>query len=300
MNIPLHLIYPMPEFAESFRHRHDQGAIRLRTARFAFVGLARNCAARLAQNLGRLEQLVDGAAEWCLHIETNDNTDATDQVLLDFCRQHPQATFTSQKLGRQQFSAEFAGPRTIALAEYRDACQRWVRDNASDFDYVVAIDWDQWGGWSHQGFLNGLGWLVELQGAYGMASVSLLETPQLALDQDHKPKIIAGWVHYDAWSLRLNSYWDDYTHGVGGWKHQWLPPVGSDPVLVRSAFGGLVIYRTAAYLAGTYDGTTDCEHVPFHQSIAKVTGQHLFLNPSQRTIMQWMQEPPDGRGNSHD
>jgi len=58
---------------------------------------------------------------------------------------------------------------------------------------------------------------------------------------------------------------------------------------VCSAFGGLTIYHTAAYLAGTYDGVHDCEHVPFHDSIAKATGQHLSLNPSQRCVMQWME-----------
>jgi len=290
VNIPVHLIYPLDVFSQSFVERCEDGQRRLSTASIAFVGLARNCAVRLAENLGRLERLVETCQAWRLHIETNDNTDATDQVLIDFCAAHPQATFTSQTLGRQQFTAEFAGPRTIALAEYRDACQRWVRDNAADCDYVVAIDWDAWGGWSHAGVLNGLGWLVQLQGAYGMASVSLLEYPQLSVDEKKTPTLVKGWSHYDAWALRLNSTWDDYTAGFGGWKHQWLPPVGSPPVKVCSAFGGLTIYRTDPYLKGTYDGTTDCEHVAFHDSIERATGQHLYLNPSQRCVMSWMSD----------
>jgi hypothetical protein len=290
MNTPLHLIFPLDVFSQSFAERCEEGQQRLSTASIAFVGLARNCAVRLAENLNRLERLVETCPAWKLHIETNDNIDDTDQVLIHFCAAYPQATFTSQTLGRQQFSAEFAGPRTIALAEYRDACQRWVRDNAADCDYVVAIDWDAWGGWSHAGVLNGLGWLVQLQGAYGMASVSLLEHPQLTTDDQNKPTLSKGWSHYDAWALRLNSTWDDYTAGMGGWKHQWLPPVGSPPVKVCSAFGGLTIYRTEAYLKGTYDGTTDCEHVAFHDSIERATGQHLYLNPSQRCVMSWMSD----------
>ena len=51
----------------------------------------------------------------------------------------------------------------------------------------------------------------------------------------------------------------------------------------------MCINRTDAYLRGTYDGTTDCELVPFHQSIARATGQHLYLNPSQRMLMSWME-----------
>jgi len=297
MNIPDYLIYPLEHFAPSFQQRCDEGAERLAHANVAFVGLARNCAVRLAENLGRLQLLAPLCKSWRLHIETNDNTDATEQVLIDYCALYPQATFTSQALGRQQFSTEFAGRRTIALAEYRDACQRWVRDNAADCDYVVAIDWDQWGGWSHAGVLNGFGWLVQLQGAYGMASVSLLEHPQLMVGEGNQPLYGKGWVHYDAWALRLNSTWDDYTHGMGGWKHQWIPPVGSPPVKVCSAFGGMVIYRTEAFLQGTYDGTTDCEHVAFHDGVERATGQHLYLNPSQRCVMAWMLD--EGQHGNH-
>jgi len=293
MNLPAHLWHPFELFGESYAHRAEEGAARLRSSRVAFVGLARNCAVRLAQNLGLLEQLQELCGSWSLHIESNDCEDQTLEVLHDYCREKPQATFHYQILGRDQYGPEFAGRRTIALAEYRDACQRWVKSCSADADYVVVIDWDAWGGWNHQGVLNGFGWLVELPGAYGMSSVSLNEWKMIAMGDDGKPTLGNGWTHYDAWALRgvgqSGCYFDDYTAGLGGWKHQWLPPVGSPPVLVSSAFGGMCIYRTDPYLKGTYDGVSDCEHVPFHQSIAKATGQHLYLNPSQRMLMSWME-----------
>ena len=271
-----------------------EGRERLRHSRVAFVGLARNCGGPLESNLIKLGRLAHACGSWALHIESNDCDDNTLDVLHAFTSQHPQATFHYQVLGRRQYGAEFAGPRTIALAEYRDACQRWVRACASDADYVVAIDWDAWGGWWHDGVLNGIGWLIELQGAYGMASVSLLDTPQVSV-VDGKPALVPGWSHYDSWALRLNSTWDDYTHGQGGWKHQWIPPVGSPPVRVCSAFGGMAIYRTAAYLKGTYDGTKDCEHVPFHDSVTKATGQSMYLCPGMRTVMRWLERPDGGQ-----
>jgi len=128
--------------------------------------------------------------------------------------------------------------------------------------------------------------------------VSLIEYPQLTMGEDKQPKLAKGWTHYDAWALRLNSAWDDYTAGLGGWKHQWIPPVGSPPVHVVSAFGGMCIYDTYAYLKGTYHGR-DCEHVPFHQTMAERTGLRLYLDPAMRTVMHWM-EPSDGGRNCHD
>lgn len=287
MQIPDHLLYPFTDFAHDCKRLHDIGVSTWRDADVAIVGLARNCDRWLEANLARLVELCDGVGGWKLHIETNDNTDNTDQVLLDFCRQYRQATFTSQRLDRQHFTTEFAGPRTVALAEYRTNCQRWVKENARDADFVVVIDFDMWGGWSHAGFMHGVGALATSTTAFGMTSVSLLEQEHRIMDQSGEIQSHRVWVHYDAWALRLNSTYDDYTTGIGGWKHQWLPPVGSPTVPVCSAFGAMAIYDTFAFLAGTYDGS-DCEHVPFHASIAKRTGQSLHLDPAMRTVMRWL------------
>jgi len=295
VKIPEHLVRPIQPFRSAFADQVVVGSIELAASDIAIVGLARNCAPQLAANLELAARLGESARSWKLHVETNDNEDATDQVLADFCRRNRQATFTSQQLGRVQFSTEFAGRRTEALAEYRAACQQWVRDCAADTDYVVVIDLDAWGGWIPDGVLNGFGWLRELPEAYGMASVSLLQHPAYETNAEGVTRIVPAWLHYDCWALRLNSYWDDYTNGIGGWKHQWIPPVGSNPVPVCSAMGGLTIYRTYAYLAGIYDGR-DCEHVTFHETIADATGQQLYMNPSQRCLMRWL----DGGNHSDD
>ena len=283
-SIPARLWMPHEAFRQEHDERADEGVERLKHSSVAIVGLARNCAVRLAQNLGLVERLGSLCKRWQLHIESNDCEDETLDVLANFSREHRQATFHYQVLSRQQFSTEFSGPRTIALAEYRTACQRWVRACAADCDYVIAIDFDAWGGWNERGVHNGIGWLVELPGAFGMASVSLFQ---------HNFGGGVDWYHYDLWALRgvgqSRCYWDTYRNGYGGFGYQWLPAVGSPPALVSSAFGGLCIYRTEAYLVGTYDGAEDCEHVPFHASIAKATGKHLYLNPSQRSLMHWME-----------
>lgn len=299
MKIPETLVYPCESFADDFKTTVLSGHETASQSSFAFVGLARNCDQWLRSNLERLELLVSGINKWCLHIETNDNQDNTDHVLVDFCSRHRQATFVSQKLDRKQFSTEFAGPRTIALAEYRNSCQRWVKDNAAHSEFTVVVDWDAWGGWSHAGVLHGIGMLQRMKNACGMASVSLMQHPQNEMSNGCESHGMA-WLHYDAWALRLNSYWDDYTRGVGGWKHHWIPPVGSPPVPVCSAFGGMCIYRTADYIQGAYDGSADCEHVSFHESVAARTGRSLFLNPSQRMIMSWCEEGGHGGPDEHD
>lgn len=288
---------PEPGLAEAYSAKAAVGCELLRSSSVAFVGLARNCGLHLEQNLLRLEYLAAECREWRLHIEENDSEDNTVAVLAAFAQRHRRATFTSRRLGRDQYGPEFGGRRTIALAEYRTACQEWVRDCAAEADFVVVTDWDAWGGWWNDGVFVAAGWLAVMPEAYGMASVSLMQHPAHEVDQHGKVAFKSAWLHYDAWALRgvgqRGNYEDDYSTGRGGWKHQWLPPVGTAPVLVSSAFGGMAIYRTAAYLAGEYRGETDCEHVSFHKSVAEATKQSLYVCPAMRTIMHWM-EPVDG------
>lgn len=294
---PDHLLYPLQDFADSCAEKVNAGAALMQDSSVAIVGLARNCGPALQKNLDRALDLAAECGEFSIHIEENDSTDTTRQVLVDYCRDRSNVTATMQTLGRKQRGNEFAGPRTQALAEYRAACQSWVRDCAADADYVVVVDWDQQGGWSQFGVLNGFGWLASMPEAYGMASVSMLES-RIATTSGGGLSLSTGWLHYDAWALRLNAYYDDYGAGLGAWKHQWLPLVGSDPVPMRSAFGGLCIYRTQDYLAGTYSGE-DCEHVTFHRTIAGHTGRTLYLNPTQRCVMQWLEDTDGGRDCDH-
>jgi hypothetical protein len=75
--------------------------------------------------------------------------------------------------------------------------------------------------------------------------------------------------------------------------------VGSPPVPVVSAFGGMAIYDSFAYLRGHYDGEKDCEHVPFHRSIAERTGQRLYMDPAMRMVMHWLEQTDGGRDGDH-
>lgn len=288
VSVDRHLLLPLPHFEEAYSLESARGELACRDLTFAFVALARNCEGPLRPNLEALAVLGKRFRDWRLYVEENDSEDGTATVLAQFAERNTRAFVRSRTLGRQHYGQEFAGPRTIALAEYRSSCQEWVRGNFSEADYVVIVDLDAWGGWSHGGFMSGVGMLETMPDAYGMASVSIMQHPAFENTPDGQAKPTKAWLHYDAWALRLNSYWDDYTAGHGGWKHHWIPPVGSPPVRVCSAFGGMTIYRTAAFLAGTYDGRTDCEHVSFHRSVAAQTGQHLYLCPSMRMVMYWV------------
>ena len=280
---------PISEFYDSFITAVASGAEIFANSKIFFAGLARNCAGPLSENLRLIKETAQNCKSWNLHIEENDSTDSTKSVLRSFVEENSlHATASIKDVGRIHRGGELAGKRTEELAEYRAACQRECAKY--DSDYTVLIDWDQWGGWHPGGFATGFHWLNEIDDAFAMASISLIEHAGVTfMDESGKIQTAPQWVQYDAWALRVGSYWDDYGKGVGSWKHTWLPPIGTMPIKTYSAFGGLSIYRTEDFLKGTYSGE-DCEHVPFHRSITEKTGKWIYLNPSQRCIMHWLED----------
>lgn len=299
MKPPKWMLEPVfEECREEYESRSIHGANVLSESRVAIVGLARDCARSLPANFYRASKIAKNAKDWRAMILENDSIDETKSMLARF-QEHSggKAQCVTRDLGRASRSTEMAGPRTEALAEYRTECQEWVAKNCEEFEYTIVIDWDAWGGWCHEGVMTGISYLATEPQSFGVASVSLLEHAHPAIFEG-KIGTQFMWSHYDCWALRLNSYWDDYSVGVGGWKHQWLPLVGSQPIRVFSAFGGLAIYKTQDYLRGTYSGQ-DCEHVMFHRSVQEQTDRGIYLNPSQRTIMRWIErdaQHSDGSG----
>lgn len=278
--LPPHLVYPVEQFADEMSRLIDAGKTVAMESHVHVTGLARNCQSALAVNLATLEQLRELCGELTVHVEENDSRDGTPQVLAEFGASRPWATARCRQLDRIQRGGEFVGPRTQELAEYREECRQATPRGAT---FVGVLDFDAAGSFSLPGVLHSIGYMSEHPAAYGCASVSLLRS-QVGRWDGKTTTVMDEWIHYDAWALRLNSTFDDYRAGMGSWKHQWIPPVGSPPVAVASAFGGLAIYDAARYVRGRYDGR-DCEHVTFHESLAS-EGQ-LFLNPSQRVVMGW-------------
>ena len=99
----------------------------------------------------------------------------------------------------------------------------------------------------------------------------------------------SGIAHYDAWAARPPSWWRDRRGEIGfKWFSAFLPPVGSPPCPMNSAFGGLAVYRTEAFLSGGYSGE-DCEHVPHHKRMREA-GFQMYLNPGCRYISVWVND----------
>jgi hypothetical protein len=264
------------EYAASYSEHVEYGRVEARRQKLAIVSIARNSMPWLPNTLRLVDELAGLWRDCCYYIYENDSDDGTAEALDDFAiRQW--VTVRHDTLGNID-ARGWDRERTERLALCRSRCQDWVRREAADANYVLVLDTDPHGGFSVDGVLNSLGWFCQMLGESwhrrepgAMASSSLYILTSAAGDY------IA--AQCDAWPAKLNTWDDDRNHN---WFHHLMPPVGSQPIPMNSAFGGLCLYRREAYLAGVYDGST-CEHVGFHRAMHKA-GYQLFLNPGSRYV----------------
>lgn len=273
-----------PDYEAAYEAKVKIGTRVAADSSVAIVSIARNAMPHLTNTLPLVEELAGRFRRASYYVYENDSTDETARVLDDFAALRQWVCVEHDTLGGEDLRG-FEPERTLRLAGCRNRCRDWVEDNPGEF--VVVLDVDPHGGFSVDGVLNSVGWIADLTGqsrmpaeAGGMASYSLF------VRKDGNDFAIAG---YDAWAARMN-HWEDRRDRAGGmqWFHLFLPPVGSPPIQMNSAFGGLAVYTRRAFLSSRYSGTgtngqPDCEHVAFHHGMRQ-KGYQMFLNPGSRYI----------------
>ena len=172
--------------------------------------------------------------------------------------------------------------RSERLAACRNAyIEVLKRPPLAAFDQLVVLDADEinQGPIDLEGFARARDWLAE-QGAGGVFANS-------------QP------FYYDIWALRHpqwcpQDFLDDIRRerdqlGKAAAQQRFIYdrqiqiPKTADPIEVRSAFGGLAIYRMADALGARYAGLTQagreiCEHVSFNQDLGR-SGRGLYILP---------------------
>ncbi len=264
-------------YAASYREHVNFGRVEARRQKLAIVSIARNSMPYLKNTLRLVDELAGMWRDCCYYIYENDSDDGTAEALDEFALRQ-WVTVEHATLGGLD-ARGWDRERTERLAKCRARCQQWVRNHAADAGYVMVLDTDPHGGFSVDGVMNSLGHFCSMLGdSWNRREPGAMASHSLFVEKNGEPGVY-GAASYDAWAAKLNTWDDKRDHA---WFHLLDPPVGSPPIPMNSAFGGLCLYRRDAYLAGVYDGTT-CEHVPFHRAMQRA-GYQLFLNPGSRYV----------------
>lgn len=259
-----------------------------------FAGCARDCAPHLPSVLANLRALAAQCAASAFVFVENDSTDATADVLSQFCTEH-----TLSRLMRLDGIGAAIPARTVRLAMARNAIVAALRqwDAVQHFDTLVMLDLDA---------VNARPWPIDVvrdaiasvHGGDGLVGVF---ANQLNSHYDlwalREPTLCPGDIWEDAFDLTVTKNLDDQA----AFEHAVLPrtlclPPDAPALAVHSAFGGLGIYRLSAVRSNPlpYCGETTkvvagaapwrvmrwqrCEHVNFHAGL-RLAGGKLVIRP---------------------
>lgn len=267
-------------YSNSYNYLVKTGEQFLSSKHVVFLCLIRDCESVFDTNITKIINFAKKyTKDFDIVLFENDSIDNTKIKLQEIKNKYTNIHYISRNYNREKFGPVKNKNRTIALAEYRNELKNYIQTNIKNIDYIIVIDFD-FLDFSENGILNSFGWIKENPNIGGMAGNSFQMT--------HIFNQTSIW-NYDSWAFRRDG-WNDWCYFKTSdyqnysqmlWFGLWIPPLGSNPIQVNSAFGGMCIYRSDYYYSGHYDGI-DCEHVTFHHSLYQNNKNfELFLNPSQ-------------------
>lgn len=245
-------------------------------ASFLIVGLTRNCAADVRNDLRQIETAFHSAKKISFLIIESDSSDNTREILDQLLSEKENFYYVS--LGNLCLSLP---KRTERIAHCRNHYLGLIREKNEyrDVDYIVVADFD---------------------GINTRINSKSVSTCWERNDWDVCSANQAG-PYYDIWALRHklwspNDGWGQasFLRNMGVrqftsvfssvYSRMISIPLSSDWIEVESAFGGLAIYKKEALVRINYIGLTDqgeevCEHVSAHEQI-RAAGGRIFINPA--------------------
>lgn len=275
-------------FANTYKDKIEHGKKLLEQSSITIISLVRNVETYLIKNIPLILSFFNNYTNNVNYIfYENDSIDHTKQILKHYQKIYPNNIhIISKDFGREHFGSVKSTDRVKALSEYRNEAKEYSKNLNSDFTIVLDIDFNDI---NLDGLLNSFGWISTENSISGVAGNSFFLREGLYSSDPERYNVI----NYDSWAFRHN-WWTDLhisppapqnTLDSMVWFSFWIPPTGSYPITVNSAFGGCAIYKTSTYIQGNYDHV-DCEHVCFHYSLFtnKEIDFRLVLNPSQQIL----------------
>ena len=226
------------------------------------IGTARNIDKYLAVTINKIKTIMGLFSESYVIIYENDSTDRTLEILHKFQASTPNVRIISEK--------NVPGLRTQRLSYGRNLLMNEALKMKTE--YIVIMDLDD-----VNSKLTATSFLTSFE-------YKDLDWAVMTANQNDK--------YYDLWALLTYDNWMPFDcwectkhDTVDNCVNSRFKKIGTDNelILVKSAFGGLGIYKTK-YLKPTYkydggSGTQElCEHVTFNKAITKDGGK-IYINP---------------------
>lgn len=247
--------------------------------RVVVAGVGRNCARYLKGVLKNLESLAAVYGEAAFVFVLSDCEDESHGILSGWL-----GSGRKGRIADLGVLADHMPLRTARIAHARNAYLDLIKNSPwRDFDHLIVVDLDN--------VMEAPIDLVQFGAAKRWLEASL---DRVAVFANASPR------YYDIWALRHERWCPgDCWHAIWAestkedaeaakarevFARQIVIPETAPPIAVRSAFGGIGLYKMQIAIKGRYLGTDDqgretCEHVAFNEAIYK-SGGRLAIFPA--------------------
>ena len=216
----------------------------------------------------RCEAVLNGFRSGRVLVLCDDSTDGTAEVIADWARARPDLVVNVPAPKPEPGVSGFA-----RMAQLRNALLEQLETEPAT-DFVAAMDGDLAGPVSLEGLAHSIALLADPRGPDAVAALGINNWVGL-------PVLIpfVGYGYYDPIAFREQSWERQLSDAAIRYRLAGLKRA-DEPLRVKSAFAGLVLYRAKSVRGLRYDrAARDCEHVGFHRALAE-RGGSLVLNPS--------------------
>jgi hypothetical protein len=236
-------------------------------------GPVKNCGPYLKKVLENMEKIGSIFDDYIILLYYDTSSDNTLNILKEYQQQNPKMLFYVNKNRVSKF-------RTHNIANARNCCLQYIRDNKETYPYFIMMDCDD---------VNCKEVNVDILKKY------IHRSDWDGLSFNTTPK------YYDIWGLSIYPFCFSYNHFENNVKYYTIMQTYIDSLLQKakkqnklveciSSFNGFSLYRTSKFLNTYYDGRVRMDIIPKVNMDA-----HKNITKSNLVFIQYFK--PDGNIN---
>ena len=270
-----------PQYYDSITFKnntlHNVNLGRERATSVVICGLARNNETILKKNIPKIEALGNLFKSYKIVIFENDSVDDTRNLIHEWKEENPNVILLDcpEKECKLKESLMYdlgalSKSRIDKMTNFRNRYLDYVKENYSNYKYMLVMDLDLEGSISFDGLLDSLGhddWdgicingRCPVPGSFGFSTMAYDSLAYQAKGDNTNYQITSQTLVKKLAELNLKLSTNDL-------------------VAVNSAFNGAAIYKMSSIQNATYSNYANCEHIGFHRSMALSGCDKIFINP---------------------
>lgn len=254
---------------------------KMRNSKIIMTGLCRNVSENIDKNIKLLLETGAYYKDHKIVIFENDSTDGSRERIKEWTKNDSNVELIECEVPNCQYKKEryfgLSRKRQDDMVFYRNKCLNYIKENYSNYDYLLLVDLDMVGYYSIEGLIH---------------SMSFDDWDAIFVN-GRKPSLFAlGIVSQMYDSLAFVDHDEDINTRYQAISNQFKSSCRMQLISrnklhkVKSAFNGAGLYKMSSILPFEYVNGWSCEHIGLHNQMIQNGFDKLYINPNWLLFME--------------